>query len=105
MGSEIAQDPAGKAVTREELALTRRLTLGEADPAVYDPAGLGTDVASRKGEIARVASAIVVAGLVGWAAYGPIHGAAKSVHESVPGQSPTGLPAPSRPVPIPGRGG
>ena len=106
MTSEAADDCADTAVfatttlTREELAITGPLALFDADPDAYGPAEPGPRVPSRRAEVTRVAGAIVAAGLVGWAAYGPIHSAANSVREPVPSPSGTQRPSPPHPGPV-----
>jgi hypothetical protein len=92
-----------------DIAVAREEAVIAAEPA-SEAAGLGRlELASYKREVAWAASALIVAGLIGWAPSGSIQSAVKIVQLAVPAAaghpaSPAGHPAPGREHPGSGDG-
>jgi serine/threonine-protein kinase len=95
--------------TDPDIAVAREEAVTAAEPA-SEAAGLGRlELASYKREVAWAASALIVAGLIGWAPSGSIQSAVKIVQLAVPAAarhpaSPAGHPATGREHPGSGDG-
>jgi serine/threonine-protein kinase len=100
-------DPAGSAETLEQPAVSGPLARDEPGPGSAGDGlpGPRGGLAGRKREIIWAASAVVFAGLVGWAAAGPVQDAVRIVHEAIAQRPATATPSPSPSAPAPGQGG